>query len=80
MYIVFTSFNLFSSSIKLKYHVFMFFRPPDIKRNLIYYAPGVPPPPHQPYQFPGRVKNIYAINWTHDHDNSSYRCGFDCIM
>ena len=44
MYIVFSSFNLFSSSIKLKKCIYVF-PPPDIKRNLIYYAPGVPPSP-----------------------------------
>ena len=47
MYIVFTSFNLSSSSIKLK-KTCVYVSPPssiDIKRNLIYYAPGVPPIP-----------------------------------
>ena len=41
MYIVFTSFILFSSSIKLK-NMYLCFPPPDIKRNLIYYdrTPG----------------------------------------
>ena len=46
MYIVFTSFILFSSFIKLETCVYVFPpTSPDIKRNLIYYAFGVPPTP-----------------------------------
>ena len=47
MYIVFTSFILFSFSVKLKTCIYVFLPPsPDIKRNLIYYAFGVPATPH----------------------------------
>ena len=52
MHIVFTSFNLFSSSIKLKKHEFMFFTPsPWHKKEPIYYAPGVPPTVPTPLNF-----------------------------
>ena len=52
MHIVFKSFNLFSSSIKLKKTCVYVFHPlPRHKKEPIYYAPGVPPTVPTPLNF-----------------------------